>query len=354
MGSIGLVDAYGVLLDLPDDDPAGGQYSFPVLTGIAAADPLSTRAARMKIYQQFIADLDSSGPKLSETLSEVDIANPEDVKALIPEHSSEILVHFGDEDFLDRYQRFQQQLPAWRAQYPNLASVDMRYPNQVVLDMTPGTDASATVHRECQMGSTCHRLLTTVSVPAVTPPPALVADPNSGKKSAATPMAAVSRIAKPTPVATKPVPVAIAKACAPAATKPAAPVAAKPAQVTAKTSAPAAVKTPAAMRHQHRRRSPKPVGSSCGKAASRQDACPGACGSGCREDARTEEGAAANLRQRPVRPGRGPKPAAAAADMRASTHGRSAGQRRDHNVAQHPASGLTRGRLTVPGEESRS
>ncbi len=72
----------------------------------------------MKIYQQFIADLDSSGPKLSETLSEVDIANPEDVKALIPEHSSEILVHFGDESFLDRYQRFQQQLPAWQRSIP--------------------------------------------------------------------------------------------------------------------------------------------------------------------------------------------------------------------------------------------
>jgi cell division protein FtsQ len=231
-GRIGLVDAYGVLLDLPDDDPAGGQYSFPVLTGIAAADPLSTRAARMKIYQQFMADLDSSGPKLSETLSEVDIANPEDVKALIPEHSSEILVHFGDEDFLERYQRFQQQLPAWQAQYPNLSSVDMRYPNQVVLDMTPGTDASATVPNANGVPPPA---ATTVSVPAVTPPPAPVADPNSGKKSAAIPIAAAP-VATPTvksaPVGAKPVP---------AATKPVA-VVSKPAPVAAK-AAPAPAKS---------------------------------------------------------------------------------------------------------------
>jgi len=220
-GRIGLVDAYGVLLDLPDDDPAGGQYSFPVLTGIAATDPLSTRAARMKIYQQFIADLDSSGPKLSETLSEVDLSNPEDVKALIPEHSSEILVHFGDEDFLDRYQRYQQQLPAWQAQYPNLASVDMRYPNQVVLDMTPGTDASATVPNADGTPAPSAATTAAVSVPAETPPPAPMEDPNSGKKSAAIPIAAAPAAvpaAKPAPVAAK---TPVAKTPAPATKLPA-------------------------------------------------------------------------------------------------------------------------------------
>ncbi len=191
-GRIGLVDAYGVLLDLPYDDPAGAKYSFPVLTGIVASDPLSTRAARMKIYQQFITDLDSSGPKLSETLSEVDVSNPEDVKALIPEHSSEILVHFGDEDFLERYQRYQQQLPAWQAQYPKLASVDMRYQNQVVLDMTPGTDATATVP-ECEWNANGCTGGCTVSVPAVTSAGCAGDESGSGKKSAATPMVRADR-----------------------------------------------------------------------------------------------------------------------------------------------------------------
>jgi cell division protein FtsQ len=136
---IGLVDAGGVLLNMPSGAKGGADYSFPVVSGIVASDPLSTRAARMKIFSRFTSDLDSSGQKISEELSEVDLSNPEDVKALIPDHSNDILVHFGDTDFLERYRRFEEHLPEWRTTYPKLSSVDMRYERQVVLEMQPGS-----------------------------------------------------------------------------------------------------------------------------------------------------------------------------------------------------------------------
>jgi cell division protein FtsQ len=176
---IGLVDANGVLLNLPGTglEDASGQpdgaaiartaphYSFPVLTGISAEDPLSTRAARMKIYMGFVAALDASGENISHRLSEVDVSNPEDVKAILPDPASggadtasggaetasganaasgaDVLVHFGDGRFLERYREYEQHLAAWRAQYPRLASVDLRYERQVVLEMQPGTAAPA-------------------------------------------------------------------------------------------------------------------------------------------------------------------------------------------------------------------
>jgi cell division protein FtsQ len=136
---IGLVDAGGVLLDMPSGAKGDADYSFPVVSGIVASDPLSTRAARMKIFSRFTSDLDSSGQKISEELSEVDLSNPEDVKALIPDHSNDILVHFGDTDFLERYRRFEEHLPEWRITYPKLSSVDMRYERQVVLEMQAGS-----------------------------------------------------------------------------------------------------------------------------------------------------------------------------------------------------------------------
>ena len=145
---IGLVDATGVLLDMPADEKMEAKYSFPVVSGIVASDPLSTRAARMKIFERFTAELDGSGEKISQGLSEVDLSNPEDVKALIPDRSMDILVHFGDSDFLNRYQRFEEHLPEWRTTYPKLSSVDMRYERQVVLEMQPGsggTGSSAAV-----------------------------------------------------------------------------------------------------------------------------------------------------------------------------------------------------------------
>jgi cell division protein FtsQ len=140
---IGLVDAAGVLLDMPQDVAGDPKYSFPVLTGLAESDPLSVRAARMEVYRKFMAELDggtgAGSEKPSTGISEVDVSNPEDVKALIASGSTDILVHFGDEDFLNRYKMFEQNLPQWKAQYPKLASVDTRYDHQFVLEMQGGT-----------------------------------------------------------------------------------------------------------------------------------------------------------------------------------------------------------------------
>ena len=139
--TIGLVDAHGVLLHLPPAAMAAKHYSFPVVTGISARDPLPARASRMHLYQQFISDLDSGGAKVSTHLSEVDVTDSEDIWALLPAEGSDVQVHFGDSDFLARYRSYQQHLPEWRQQYPHLASVDMRYENQVVLDMAPQAGA---------------------------------------------------------------------------------------------------------------------------------------------------------------------------------------------------------------------
>ena len=152
---IGLVDANGVLFDLPGTDAeeaigagsaaagarSGPHYSFPVLSGISSGDPLSTREARMRIYMSFVSALDATGENISHHVSEVDLSNPEDVKAIIPDAGSagaDILVHFGEERFLERYRQYQDHLSEWRTQYPKLASVDMRYERQVVLEMQPG------------------------------------------------------------------------------------------------------------------------------------------------------------------------------------------------------------------------
>jgi cell division protein FtsQ len=99
----------------------------------------------MDLFERFLTELDSGTEKVSQTISEVDLSSPEDVKALLATGSgpqaSDILVHFGSEDFLPRYQKFQERLPEWKAQYPKLASVDMRYDRQVVLEMAPGSAA---------------------------------------------------------------------------------------------------------------------------------------------------------------------------------------------------------------------
>jgi cell division protein FtsQ len=136
---VGLVDVNGVMLRMAPALIAANHYSFPVVTGIERADPLSVRAARMQLYQRFVAELDSGGEKISEQLSEVDLSDPEDVRALVPAESSDLLLHLGDQEFLSRFHSYQAHIAEWRQQYPSLRSVDLRYDHQVVLEMRKGT-----------------------------------------------------------------------------------------------------------------------------------------------------------------------------------------------------------------------
>ncbi len=138
---IGLVDAQGVLLTMPAATMTQHHYSFPVVTGIDARAPLSERATRMAVYERMLADLDASNQNLSRQISEIDLTDPQDARVLMPEQGTDILAHLGDDRFLERYQRYKTHIGEWRQQYPKLAAVDLRYDSQVVLEMTPGTNA---------------------------------------------------------------------------------------------------------------------------------------------------------------------------------------------------------------------
>jgi cell division protein FtsQ len=129
---IELIDPSGVIMDLPANQP--GKYSFPVIVGITDADPLSTRAARMKIYGQLIRELDASGAHYSASLSDVDLSDPDDVKATVTDPHGAVLVHLGSSDFLERFEVYVAHVQEWRTQFQKLESVDLRYQHQVIVN----------------------------------------------------------------------------------------------------------------------------------------------------------------------------------------------------------------------------
>ncbi len=93
--------------------------------------------------------MDGNGQHLSDQISEIDLSDPEDARVLMPEQGTDILAHFGADHFMERYQRYKAHIAEWRQQYPKLAEVDLRYEQQVVLQMTGGANAApATVERE--------------------------------------------------------------------------------------------------------------------------------------------------------------------------------------------------------------
>jgi cell division protein FtsQ len=138
---IELVDGAGIILDMPPAMMAARHFSFPVVTGIKPDDPQSMRAARMQLYEKFIAAIDSNGQHLSATVSEVNLSDPEDLRATVPAKSTDLLLHFGNTNFLARYRVFQSHLSEWEQQYPQLAAVDLRYDGEVVLKMANDSHA---------------------------------------------------------------------------------------------------------------------------------------------------------------------------------------------------------------------
>jgi len=229
-GQLQLIDRHGVLLSMPTGADAA-QYSFPVLTGVGDDVPLSTRRARMDQYAAFLKDIDGHGEKVSARLSEVDLAEPEDVQALLAEGNSAITLHFGDTNYFERYQMYQAHLAEWQQQYPRLAKVDLRNAPQVVLGMG---DAAA-------------------KAPVATAPPATDTAAVAAPKESAPPPVAEQPLAVPVTTAPAPAvvkgatagksktkPVTVAKTAGgkhPAPSKPVATAAAKPAPAAAATPA---------------------------------------------------------------------------------------------------------------------
>jgi len=142
---IQLIDASGVIMEPPPSSQAS--YSFPVIVGMTDAEPLSMRAARMKTYMRLVHELDAGGAHYSRDLSDIDLSDPDDVKATVTDPHGAVLVHLGSSNFLERFKVYVVHVQEWRTQFQKLQSVDLRYEHQVVVNpdavTPPGSERAA-------------------------------------------------------------------------------------------------------------------------------------------------------------------------------------------------------------------
>ena len=104
------------------------------LVGVSDNDPLSVRAARMRIFSRFMQELDSGGAHYSANISDVDLSDPDDVRATVTDPHGAVLVHLGSSNFLEHFQVYVTHVQEWRTQFPKLESVDLRYDHQVIVN----------------------------------------------------------------------------------------------------------------------------------------------------------------------------------------------------------------------------
>jgi len=146
-GRVSLVDGEGVFLDKPES----ANFDFPVITGL---DPTAGREqckGRIALYQDFIRELGAEIVHSGWTVSEADLSDGDDLKALLIQGRETLQVHFGHENFLAHFHTFLALLPELRKSATPLDSVDLRYRNQVVVnpqERTPASSAAGVEHSQ--------------------------------------------------------------------------------------------------------------------------------------------------------------------------------------------------------------
>jgi cell division protein FtsQ len=140
---LALIDAHGVILDRPD----GEDLHFPIVTGLPEGMPREEREKRMQIYQDFLHDADAVRSGSSDLISEVDLANPKDLRVVMTglaagNDSQAVTVHFGFSDFNRKYRTLVENFSQWQASAGHVQSIDLQYSRQVVVNADSTTSTA--------------------------------------------------------------------------------------------------------------------------------------------------------------------------------------------------------------------
>jgi cell division protein FtsQ len=143
---LALIDSHGVILDRPP----GEDLRFPIVTGLSENMPRDERGKRMQTYQEFIRDVDVVRAGSSERVSEIDLANPKDLRAVMTgiagaNDAQAVTIQFGQGDFAGKYRMVVENFAQWQASNGRVRSIDLQYSRQVILN--PDTSATTTAAR---------------------------------------------------------------------------------------------------------------------------------------------------------------------------------------------------------------
>jgi len=142
---LALIDAHGVILDRPHS----AELQFPIVTGLSEAVPREERGKRMQIFQEFLKNIELVRSGSSDHVSEVDLANPKDLRVIMTGIASSsdtqaVNIHFGNNDFTGKYRMIVENFAQWQASNGRIHSIDLQYAKQVVLNAENSTASART------------------------------------------------------------------------------------------------------------------------------------------------------------------------------------------------------------------
>ena len=127
-----LIDADGVILDPPQRAP----FKLPVITGVLASEAQSMRGTRVRRMQRMMKEIGALG----ENISEINVANLDDLAVTEQIGARGIVLMLGDRNFAVRLRNFLDHYPDIRRKMPNATTFDLRLDDRITAVGSPHGD----------------------------------------------------------------------------------------------------------------------------------------------------------------------------------------------------------------------
>jgi cell division septal protein FtsQ len=143
--TIYITDSEGALLDRYS--AKYGKLDLPLLKGLEGdvGKPASdVNRRRMMLFLQAMKELDSENDQYTKLLSEVDLADDQNL-VVVPMDDT-VRIQLGDKDFLKRFRTHIEKLVYYREmkdRYGDIESIDLRYDKQIIYQPAIGAQAAA-------------------------------------------------------------------------------------------------------------------------------------------------------------------------------------------------------------------
>lgn len=133
MSRYALIDQDGVILE----QPAKAKFDLPLLVGVRTGDAVATRAEQVHLMRSVMEQLG----QLGNGISEVDVADSDDIRVRQEMDGRSVLLMLGDQNFATRMQTFFDQYPAIHKRVPGATTFDLRIDDRITAVSEGGANA---------------------------------------------------------------------------------------------------------------------------------------------------------------------------------------------------------------------
>jgi len=125
-----LIDSEGLIID--EFAPRFRDLDLPIIDGLSVGGKEGIRdidKRRAALAAHLLSDIEEHAPRLSDQLSQIDVADPHDAVVLLS--GDPVFIHLGEEQFAERLQTYEELKPSLSARVRDVDYVDLRFDGRI-------------------------------------------------------------------------------------------------------------------------------------------------------------------------------------------------------------------------------